>query len=333
MGTTLRAPTYRLRFLQWLRVCGAAAVAICIWSVICLRPVAAQERFWWEEESLHPAYLVDLNRAHEHAAISPSLFWISDDPAALMADPNGASEEYEYYEEEAFETAPPGAFALRGMRRWFQHTPFFGHGIDDPRDPRRHFGVGVPLEGTSWRNRPWHVGLLIGFLDGGEVANGTVLQDSGMMWGLRFGNDFDHYWGWELRVATSQNDLNRIDTGVPLPQNGRNSYYDINILYYPLGDTRWRPYISVGVGAATHGFADLHGHSYDETTASLPVGLGVKYFVRPGWSIRADFTNNISFGTTNAPGTDNISLTVGLDLHFGGRRRVYFPWDSSFQVW
>lgn len=235
--------------------------------------------------------------------------------------------------DEAITSAPPGAMAFGGFRHWLRNTPFFGNGVDDIRDPRRHWGVGVPLEGTSWRNRPWHAGFLIGMLDGGEVANGTVLQDSGMLLGIRLGNDFDHYWGWEFRAATAQIDLNRLDTGEPLLQDGRNSYYDLNLLYYPLGDTRWRPYFLLGIGASTHGFADVQGNSYDETTANMPLGLGIKYFVRPGTSIRADFINNISFGTTNASGTDNISLSIGLDWHFGGRRKVYYPYDSSLMVW
>lgn len=232
-----------------------------------------------------------------------------------------------------FDVGEPGEVLFGGVRHWFRNTPFFGHGVTAVDDPRRHWGVGIPLEGTSWRNRPWHVGVFAGMLDGGVVANGDVLQDSGLFWGVRVGNDFDHYWGWELRVGTAKIDLTRHDTGVPLAQDGRNTYYDLNVLYYPFGDTRWRPYLSLGLGAATHGFADLQGNSFDETTAIMPLGLGVKYFVRPGASIRAEFTNNFSFGTQNSSGTDNISLTMGFDWHFGGHRRVYYPWDASIQVW
>lgn len=264
-------------------------------------------------------YLVDQSEAAATPADSPSEAVDVPDDQLEYGDP--------------LESTPPGAMLFDEVRHWFANTPFFGHGVEDVRDPRRHWGVGVPLEGTSWRNRPWHVGMFIGMLDGGEVLDGQVLQDSGLFWGVRVGNDFDHYWGWELRAGTSHVDLNRTDTGVPLPQDGRNSYYDLNLLYYPLGDTRWRPYVSLGIGASTHGFADLQGNSFDETTASVPLALGIKYFVRPGYSLRADFTNNISFGTGNASGTNNISLSVGFDLHFGGRRKVYFPYDPSIQVW
>lgn len=259
----------------------------------------------------------------------------SETATAPPETPNEAAtapeEQLEYTD--ALDNAPPGAMLFDEVHHWFANTPFFGHGVEDVRDPRRHWGVGVPLEGTSWRNRPWHFGMFFGMLDGGEVLDGQVLQDSGFFWGLRLGNDFDHYWGWELRAGTAHVDLNRTDTGVPLEQDGRNSYYDLNLLYYPLGDTRWRPYVSLGIGASTHGFADLQGNSFDETTASMPLALGIKYFVRPGYSLRADFTNNISFGTGNASGTNNISLSVGFDLHFGGRRKVYFPYDTSVQVW
>jgi hypothetical protein len=278
------------------------------------------QRELFRTQSLRPLfYLVDQSEAQP-----PTL----QPPAQEPGDPEAPDEELD-----PLETAPPGAMLFDGVRHWFANTPFFGHGVDDVRDPRRHWGVGVPLEGTSWRNRPWHFGLFIGMLDGGEVLDGAVLQDSGLYYGARLGYDFDHYWGWELRAGTAYVDLNRTDTGAPLPENGRNSYFDLNVLYYPLGDTRWRPYISLGIGATTHGFSDLQGNSFTETTASLPIALGVKYFVRPGYSLRADFTNNISFGTGNSSGTDNISLAVGLDLHFGGRRKVYFPYDTSLQVW
>jgi hypothetical protein len=351
-GLALRAsfkniPSHSIPFLAFY-------VGITLLALLATPPVAqAQDAIWqgygWRSVDLSswPAQFEPFESPP--ASQFPSLhFLTSQEPPATQPAPvpNGApapltdqltnqptDEESLALEEDPIYTAPPGAMAFGGFRHWLHNTPFFGNPIDDVRDPRRHWGVGVPLEGTSWRNRPWHVGFLLGFVDGGEVANGTVLQDSGLLWGIRFGNDFDHYWGWELRAATAQVDLNRNDTGAPLAQDGRNTYYDVNLLYYPLGDTRWRPYFSLGLGASTQGFADLQGNSYDETTACIPFAMGIKYFVRPGTSIRADFTNNFSLGTSNAPGSDNISLSIGLDLHFGGRRKVYYPWDPSIQVW
>lgn len=286
------------------------------------------------EPSLFDAYLREWTQAQHEL---PIVFLLNQTEPAVSETPpaiesaTAPEEQLEYTD--PLDNAPPGAMLFDEVHHWFANTPFFGHGVEDVRDPRRHWGVGVPLEGTSWRNRPWHFGMFFGMLDGGEVLDGQVLQDSGLFWGLRLGNDFDHYWGWELRAGTAHVDLNRTDTGVPLEQDGRNSYYDLNLLYYPLGDTRWRPYVSLGIGASTHGFADLDGNSFDETTASMPLALGIKYFVRPGYSLRADFTNNVSFGTGNASGTNNISLSVGFDLHFGGRRKVYYPYDPSIQVW
>jgi hypothetical protein len=315
------------------------AAVICFIGAFVAQRLHAQNpsslRLSWRQRAndfqLYDLYEQELAQFYAH---QPFIYLSEDGQVVEAPKPDQTPEDQEFETlDEELTSAPPGAMAFGGFRHWLQNTPFFGNGVDDIRDPRRHWGVGVPLEGTSWRNRPWHAGFLIGMLDGGEVANGTVLQDSGMLLGIHIGNDFDHYWGWEFRAATAQVDLNRLDTGAPLAQDGRNTYYDLNLLYYPLGDTRWRPYFLVGIGASTHGFADIEGNSYDETTATMPIGLGMKYFVRPGTSIRADFINNISFGTENAAGSDNISLSIGLDWHFGGSRKVYYPWDSSLMVW
>ena len=37
---------------------------------------------------------------------------------------------------------------------------WFAHG--DPNDPYRHIGLGQPLIGTSWRNRPIYFGAFVG---------------------------------------------------------------------------------------------------------------------------------------------------------------------------
>src|SRR5439155_24491596 len=42
-------------------------------------------------------------------------------------------------------------FSQQLVHPWFDE-PWFSHG--DPNDPRRHVGLGQPLMGTSWRNRP-----------------------------------------------------------------------------------------------------------------------------------------------------------------------------------
>ena len=54
---------------------------------------------------------------------------------------------------------------------WSHRFPFveFRHG--NPDDPGRHVGKGNPLEGTSWLNRPWHVGFFLGALYGDDVID------------------------------------------------------------------------------------------------------------------------------------------------------------------
>src|SRR5439155_10987161 len=51
------------------------------------------------------------------------------------------------------------AFSQRLAHPWFDE-PWFAHG--DPNDPQRHIGLGQPLSGTSWRNRPIFFGMFVG---------------------------------------------------------------------------------------------------------------------------------------------------------------------------
>ena len=77
--------------------------------------------------------------------------------------------------------------------------PLFQH--RSPDHPARHVGFGEPLVGTSWLNRPFHAGWLVGGLFGDDLIAGQVDQDEDIFGGYRLGWDFDHYWGSELRFA------------------------------------------------------------------------------------------------------------------------------------
>ena len=85
---------------------------------------------------------------------------------------------------------------------WEQQThplfahPWFAHG--DPNDPLRHIGIGQPLIGTSWRNRPIYFGSFVGGILMDDIQSHKIYQNDTAFVGLRIGYDFDHFWGLEM---------------------------------------------------------------------------------------------------------------------------------------
>jgi len=198
---------------------------------------------------------------------------------------------------------------------WFVHT--------DPNDPHRSIGWGEPLVGTSWRNRPWYVGAFIGGIFNGDLIADHVRQNNSALAGIRLGFDFDHYWGMEGRFGYSNPHITLAD-GTPIGVS-RNYLADVELLYYPWGDSCWRPYVSMGLGQATFRFTDDQSRVIHESLLSMPLSVGFKYFHSPWMSIRFDLTDNIGFGSNTLDNQGNFSIMAGVEYRFGGRRPSYFP--------
>lgn len=206
---------------------------------------------------------------------------------------------------------------------WFVHT--------DPNDPHRAIGWGEPLVGTSWRNRPWYVGAFLGGIFNGDLISGHVRQNNSALAGIRFGHDFDHYWGIEGRFGYSNPHLTQPD-GTPQGVS-RNYLADVELLYYPWGDSTWRPYLTIGLGQATFRFTDDQNRSIHESLLSMPIGCGFKYFHSPQTTIRFDLVENFAFGSHTIDNQANLSLMAAVEFHFGGRRPSYFPWHGNTVGW
>ncbi|MCA9142313.1 MAG: hypothetical protein H6821_15320 [Planctomycetaceae bacterium] len=202
----------------------------------------------------------------------------------------------------------------------------------DPNDPVRSTGIGNPLKGTSWRNRPFHIGWMIGGLIGDTLIDGSVDQKDGLYGGYRLGWDFDHYWGTELRYAFAAQELVDLQGTVPLA-SGADYFWDINLLYYPWGDAEWRPFASVGLGVAAFGFKDANQTQYDEALLTIPIGIGVKHYYRPWLALRTSLVDNLSFGSQGLDTMHNVSLSFGVEAHFGGPRNTYFPYHGGGMIW
>jgi hypothetical protein len=187
----------------------------------------------------------------------------------------------------------------------------------------RHRGLGNPLAGTSWCNRPWYFGPFFGGALGSDLTS-EIEKDVGVLGGWRMGYDSDHYWGWESRISYA---YAAIDDGQPPPaRHAQEWFFDGSLMYYPWGDAQWRPFFSLGGGAAQVRFQDADGAQFSETLFQVPIAFGVKYLYDRWFAVRADLTHNVLFGAGGLDGRDNVSATAGFEMHFGARPRSYYPW-------
>ena len=207
----------------------------------------------------------------------------------------------------------------------FAH-PWFAHG--DPNDPYRHIGLGQPLIGTSWRNRPVYFGAFVGGIMMDDIVPNRIYQNDTAFVGLRIGWDFDHFWGLEMRGAFARPDLAN-GSGTPIFPASRDNFADVDLLFYPLGDARWRPYLLAGLGFQTFRFNNLAGQRISEAPLDIPIGCGVKYFYSPQFTLRFDLVDNICLGNSRISGMNNLAFMCGAEFRFGGRRPSYFPWHNN----
>jgi hypothetical protein len=169
------------------------------------------------------------------------------------------------------------------------------------------------VDDTYFLRRPWSFGFFAGPMDGGRLTDG-VDQSSETFGGFRFGNDFAPRWGWEARSAFYSPDLAYSDS--PAQAFAQNWFLDMNVLHYPWGDTRIRPFWSIGLGAAHLKFADEDGRSIRDWMPDLPLAIGCKYQWRPWLSVRGEFTDTIVFGNENFDTHRSLSFSLGAEVHW-----------------
>jgi hypothetical protein len=196
----------------------------------------------------------------------------------------------------------------------------------------RFLGPGEPLISTSWRNRPVHAGWYVGILFPDDLVQGHVAQDESLFGGYRVGWDFDHYWGSEWRIGWSRPELTSLQ-GFEYERTGRLMVTDLDVLYYPWGDSKIRPYAVVGMGITEADFRDDLGIRRDETLFSIPFGGGVKHHYRRWLSWRLELMDNFAVGGGSASAMNSVSLTFGVEVHFGVHPRSYYPWNPSRHIW
>lgn len=214
-------------------------------------------------------------------------------------------------------------FALHFDRLVFRKT------IDYPR----HIGRGKPFTGTSWLNRPYHAGWFMGTMWGDRLISGQLDHNNDFFAGYRLGWDFDHYWGTETRLAFSELNVKDLPTGMRISGTDHVFLADVNLLYYPWGDSRWRPYLLAGLGFGNFHFPDVTGAHHNATLLAMPIGLGVKYQYRRWLAARLELLDNIAFANDGLETMHNVSLTLGVEVRWGVHPRSYWPWHPSRHIW
>jgi Outer membrane protein beta-barrel domain len=175
---------------------------------------------------------------------------------------------------------------------------------------RRFFG---PEPNGNWDNEPVHFDTFLGFLDD------RTAQNTGVFGGFRLGWDYDTYWGVETRLGfTSLQE----DTGPT-------DVWDESLLYYPWGDSRVRPYFTLGVGITEFHIVETGDWHARENLVDVPFGLGFKYRIHEWLALRFDVLDNLAFGSHNLGTMNNFSFTSGFEWRFGGGHYNYWPWNPG----
>lgn len=196
----------------------------------------------------------------------------------------------------------------------------------------RHVGRGLPMEGTSWKNRPYHVDWFAGPLLGGDLVKRRVAQDNDLFGGFRIGHDFDYYWGLEARFGWAKPNVQFVEPQM-VASNGSYFVSDIDVVYYPWGDSKIRPYVLLGAGMARIDFVDDASTNFNTTLFTTPFGGGIQ-FRQWSWMLwRLEILNNYSFGADGVEAMSNYSFTAGMELRLGSRPASYWPWRSSRKIW
>lgn len=213
--------------------------------------------------------------------------------------------------------APPWIYGFMDSAGYVPHN--------DPDDPARHIGLGQPLVGTSWLNRPYYAAAMFGGMMADDA--GIAELNNGFVAAVHLGYDFDHYYGGEVRIGGGQ--LGVADSF----ENYTDDLFmiDVRLLHYPWGDSLWRPYYSLGIGFAQHSLTDYFDDDYSQTLVNIPLGVGLKYQWTHCCAMRFDVTHNINIGSGVFDTMDNVSIMAGAEWHYGGQPKSYYPWNPSLQ--
>jgi hypothetical protein len=206
----------------------------------------------------------------------------------------------------------------------------------------------IPPVNYSWLKCPLNAGVFVGMLNGGPLIDDWLGQQQGIFGGLRLGYDMGERWGAEVRYAfgsvklvdsarayqTQQQIYGNQTIPTDISRFSDRDLLDGSILFYFTGDTRLRPYCSIGLGLTQIRFNDIFQNRTSATVPDVPLGIGLKYLCSDATALRFEVNDTIIFG--GQMGFNNVhdlSLTGGVEFRFGGRRRSYWPWIPAQSGW
>ena len=232
--------------------------------------------------------------------------------------------------------------------------------------PGRHRGLGHPLQRESWLFRPFGAGWFMGMAQGGRAISdhagagnrfsGGVGMKQGFIGGYRLGWDSSYYWGAELRMSFASIELFdttaaraaqraadaelNLEDGNPWldrfdqRRDASVQQWDVNLVYYPWGDSQWRPYMTIGLGTTRIRLFDRLDRHYDSFLVAMPLAVGLKYRYNDRLALRFDVADNMAFGGGSAFVTQHtMAATLGVEVRLGGTRKAYWPWIPGRHYW
>ncbi len=134
------------------------------------------------------------------------------------------------YEED--ECPPGSAYTRRGLRARMANSGRHADALYER--------LSSPERARSWTNRPLSFGGFVGGMFGTELTP-SIDQEPGVFVGGRLGWDFAEYWGLESRLGGVEMNLRASDDSILVDKNDL-TVIDGDLLYYPWGDTQWRPF-------------------------------------------------------------------------------------------
>lgn len=231
----------------------------------------------------------------------------------------------DYAAEADVEDPPPGvADSHFSKLKWL--------GLRHSSKDGRNAGIGVALVGTSWLNRPYYIGADLGTVWITDRVNKDITRDIDMFGGIYGGCDWDYYWGTELAVQRATPELIN-EQARDADRGDRMMLWSASLMYYPWGDSMFRPYWRCGLGGTEIDYPTDHGARRDEALWTFPIGVGIKYPVRRWLAARAEVADQIGIGNQGVATQHDLTLTLGLEWRFGAHPRSYWPWNPSRHIW
>ena len=209
---------------------------------------------------------------------------------------------------------------------WMHHWGF-RHSSSDGR----YVDKSIPLEHSSWLNRPFHVDWFLGPLISDSPDEGRVEQTNEIFGGIRAGWDFDYFWGLEWRIGWADPMVLTDSSSDGI--SGTYTVSDIDLIYYPWGDTKVRPFFQLGLGFTEVGSVREDGTDQEATLLGMPFGLGLQFTQTHWLAWRLEIIDNLAFGSEGIDTMHNVAFTAGMEWRLGARPHSYWPWRSSRTIW